>query len=58
MLAEKSGAFNAPLFLILSFPKFSELIVSGFQIFLYQVFRSFCFRFSGLIFLKLFAFWA
>lgn len=49
MLAEKAERSAPRFFLILSFSKFSELIVSGFQIFLSQVFRSFCFRFSELL---------
>lgn len=49
MLAEKAERSAPRFFLILNFPKFSELIVSGFQIFLSQVFQAYCIRFSELL---------
>lgn len=45
MLAEKAERSAPRFFLILSFPKFSKLIVSGFQIFLFQVFWAYFFNF-------------
>lgn len=44
MLAEKAERSAPRFFLILCFSKFSELIVSGFQIFLSQVFWAYFFK--------------